>query len=186
MPRPNQPRSIGREQALARRIAHEREVRGWSNEGLASRMTKVGCSMAASAVYKIENLGRRITVDELVAFSQVFETPIDNLLLPPELAVNERLAELAGAWDEAYRAMGAAQDRVRDAWEALRSYVQSGAVDESALEVLGNAFGDAYHSASDMRDLEVARFLAEVTGDDEWKARHREQVRMLVKQAGLD
>jgi len=55
MPRQNRPRTIGQEEGLARRIGYEREQRGWSYAGLASRMTRAGCAIDQSALYKIEN-----------------------------------------------------------------------------------------------------------------------------------
>ncbi len=102
MPRPNQPRTIGTEEVLAKRIAYEREAREWSNEGLASRMTQVGCSMAGSAVFKIENAGRRITVDELVAFAQVFGVKVTDLLVPADLAARQRVMAAYEAWADAF------------------------------------------------------------------------------------
>lgn len=110
MPRPNRPRHIGGETSLAERIAFERESRGMSYEGLASRMDKAGCAIHASAIYKIEraNPPRRITVDELVGFSRVFGISIDDLLLPATVVkeaklmagldeLSERFFELSGA-----------------------------------------------------------------------------------------
>lgn len=96
MPRPNRPRSIASEENVARRIAYEREQRGWSYAGLASRMTKVGCAIDQSALYKVENSTprRRISVDELVALSTVLDIPVDELLVPPEIATDKRALEL--------------------------------------------------------------------------------------------
>lgn len=116
MPRPNPQRSIASEQSLARRLAYERETRGMSYEGLALRMTKAGCPINASALYKIEkgDPPRRITVDELVALSRVFEVPLADLLQPPEKVLNRELlgllkrmsdaVDLTLKADEAYKA----------------------------------------------------------------------------------
>lgn len=95
MPRPNRDRSLENEQNLARRIALEREGRGMTYEGLARRMSDAGCATHASALYKVEkgNPPRRVTVSELIALASIFETPIEDLLMPPELR-NER-----EAWD---------------------------------------------------------------------------------------
>jgi transcriptional regulator with XRE-family HTH domain len=96
MPRPNPPRSIAGETALARRIAYEREKRGWSYEGLAARMTAVGCPITGSAIFKTEKGAkpRRITVDELIALGRVFEMPIQDLVVDPALDVAGTLREL--------------------------------------------------------------------------------------------
>ena len=92
MPRPNEQRAIHSEAGLARRIAFEREARGWTLDGLAKRMTDVGCPIHSSAIYKIESNDppRRITVDELVGFSRVLGIPVEELLLPPEQVLNFR------------------------------------------------------------------------------------------------
>lgn len=86
------------EEALARRITYERDRRGWSPGGLAALMTKAGYPLNQSSVWKIENgqPRRKITVDEMIGFSKVFEIPIDELLRP------------AGAWvrDEIIAAVG--------------------------------------------------------------------------------
>jgi len=82
MSRPNKQRSIGAETRLAERIAVERAARGWSLETLANAMSECGCSIDQSAIYKIEKgePRRRITVDELVAFSDVWAIPVERLL----------------------------------------------------------------------------------------------------------
>jgi transcriptional regulator with XRE-family HTH domain len=96
MPRPNPVRLLASEESLARRVAYERERREWSTEGLARRMTDVGCPIHQSAIWKIENgkPPRRITVDELVAFSRVFDVSIEELLLPVDAARSKRAMEL--------------------------------------------------------------------------------------------
>jgi len=80
------------EENLARRVAYERERRGWSYEGTAARMTVVGCAVQGSAIYKIEKGSprRRISVDELVAFANIFELELPDLLIPPELLADEQ------------------------------------------------------------------------------------------------
>ncbi|HEX2361561.1 MAG TPA: helix-turn-helix transcriptional regulator [Jiangellaceae bacterium] len=107
MPRPNRPRSIASEDNLARRIAHEREQRGWSYAGLAQRMTAQGCSIDQSALYKIEKgrPRRRISVDELVALSEVFAVPVHELLAPPELAAKKVVLEALQRHREALAAL---------------------------------------------------------------------------------
>ena len=95
--------SIGSERALARRITYERERQGWKQVALASRMTAAGCPMTQSAVSKIENDDppRRITVDELVAFSTVFGVPVGELLLPPEVVADKALRSALEVWRRA-------------------------------------------------------------------------------------
>jgi transcriptional regulator with XRE-family HTH domain len=145
VPRPNPPRSLQSEENLARRIAYERNRRGWTYEGIAKRLTDIGCPIQGSAIYKIEKgtPRRRISVDELVAFAEVFEVGAADMLIPLELIAEhealgliaeverkyrvlsesvadyrgtvERIQQLAGT-DEAY-----AQDVVRVLWEKIDS-----------------------------------------------------------------
>ena len=69
---------LASEDELARRISYERDRRSWSPGGLASLMTKAGCPMNQSAIWKIENgePRRKITVDEALAFAIQRELPL--------------------------------------------------------------------------------------------------------------
>ena len=75
-------------------------------------MTSAGCSLTTSAVYKIEDreAPRRISVDELIALSQVLGTTVDDLLTPVEVLDAKRarqlLADLDNADDELEQAIG--------------------------------------------------------------------------------
>lgn len=81
MPRRPQERHTGSEKELAATIAALRKQKGWSNEQLAERMTAVGCKMHATGIYKTENEGRRITLDEALAYAEVFgASSLDDLL----------------------------------------------------------------------------------------------------------
>lgn len=138
MPRRNPVADLRSEESLARRIADEREKRGWSYEGLAKRMTDAGCPVNASGLYKIEKVEprRRITVNELVALSEVFKVPVADLLLPPEAIEHRQLAVYAF--------------RLRDAWADLMSAttdVEAALTDIAAYyeqhpEVGGTPLGD--------------------------------------------
>jgi transcriptional regulator with XRE-family HTH domain len=105
------------EDALARRVAYERERRGWSPGGLARLMTKAGCPMNQSSIWKIENgePRRKITVDEAIAFAKVFETTLEELLTPPDLiaqtAAAERALRLLGHYGERFEAAAIALAR---------------------------------------------------------------------------
>lgn len=101
MPRPNPKRAITAERNLAARIATERQVRGWTYDSLAERMTAAGCPIQPSAIFKTEkgDPPRRITVNELYALSQVFEMPLVQLLTHPTLDLP------AFAWDLYERSM---------------------------------------------------------------------------------
>lgn len=171
MPRPNQPRSIASEDALARRIGFEREARGWSPQGLAARMTKAGCPIQASAIYKIEkgDPPRRITVDELVAFSRVFALPVDHLLLPPELVVADELAELVIAWDQADDAVLAAREQEASAWDTLRAWIDEHPEHLDKVEQVFRHWSEQHFD--DDHDFRVAHRMWKLTGDDKWRQR---------------
>lgn len=82
MPRPNSERTIMVERSLATRIAYERNKRGLTYEALAQQLTDLGCPVQPSAIQKIEKSGRRIVVDEAVAFAAAFEMGLEELLIP--------------------------------------------------------------------------------------------------------
>jgi transcriptional regulator with XRE-family HTH domain len=126
MPPRNPNRSLFSEEGLARRVALEREQRGWTYEGLAKRMTDAGCPINQSALYKIEKgtkgkdgqpgPARRITVDELVALAQVFDTTPEDLLLPPDLKAAGVGLEL---WQEVERSTRALHDTTSAYYRAI-------------------------------------------------------------------
>ena len=91
---------LANEDALARRIAYERKERAWSPGGLADLMTKAGCAMKQSAVWKIENgePRRKITVDELLGFGRVFDLSVEELLTAPELIPHRPAQRLCSRW----------------------------------------------------------------------------------------
>lgn len=96
MPRVNSMRSLANETNLARRIAFEREQRGWSYEGLAKRMAAAGYPIQSTAIFKIERgkPPRRVTVDELVGFAAAFDVTVEEMLVPVELIHDRRALEL--------------------------------------------------------------------------------------------
>lgn len=98
MPKVNRLRSLANERNVADRIRFEREKREWTYEGLASRMTHLGNPMQASAIYKIEKADppRRITVDEMVGFSQVFDLDPADMLMPMGKVLDGEAARILG------------------------------------------------------------------------------------------
>ena len=134
-PRQNKPRSVLAEEHLAERIAAERDARGWTNDGLARRMTDAGCPITGSAIFKIEKSQprRRIVVDELVAFARVFGIPMEQLTTAPEVWQVERLAPLLEDWRQniatGIRVRGELEDEDRRLRTAIR---EAAAVSESA------------------------------------------------------
>jgi len=85
---------------LARRVEAERKAKEWSYQALANHMQQVGYPIQPSAIHKITSAGRRITLDEAIAYAQVFRIPLDELSLPLEVA---RSKELRSVWDQLQR-----------------------------------------------------------------------------------
>ena len=136
MPKRNRPGDVFAERYLAQRIARERENRGWSYEGLASRMTQAGCPLNQSAIYKIErgDPPRRITVDELVAYSRVFGIPVDQLLLDPELEAEQRVIDKLNAVNALAAAHAEAEANLIDAVEEVRGLVKGSKRAKAAMD----------------------------------------------------
>jgi transcriptional regulator with XRE-family HTH domain len=125
----------------------EREARKMSYEGLASRMGEAGCPIQASAIYKIEKSGRRITVDELLGFAAVFGLTVPDLLRPREVAISARLSRLFDKWEEARQESLRAQQRTDDAFQTMAAFVQENHKD--ALRPFFEMVGQWAESAGD-------------------------------------
>jgi transcriptional regulator with XRE-family HTH domain len=147
-----------------------------SYDGLASRLTSAGCPIQASAIYKIEkgDPPRRITVDELVAFAQVFGVSIEHLLLPPEAVATEELADLAVAWNtaqmqawEASQLAWEAQEQANEAWGRLTLFVQSHEDLRAKVEAFMH-FWVQHFWPEDQRPPQFVHRMRELTGDDEY------------------
>jgi transcriptional regulator with XRE-family HTH domain len=179
-PRPNRPRSIHAEAHLVEWIVRERDARKMTNEGLAKRMTDLGCPMSGSAIFKIEKADppRRIVVDELVAFARVFDVDVADLLLPPDVAADRNLSRDLRAWsaaaDRATRAQEAldeAETEAAAAWTLVKERVQgnpqlTAILDRQLAEVLAE-------SPLEVGSEEARRayFMASATGDPIWLER---------------
>jgi len=170
MSRPNKRRDVLAEENLARRVAVERDANGWTNDGLAERMTRAGCAMAGSAVFKIEKgePRRRIVVDELVAFSRVFALPIDELLLPIEVYLSREAKQLVLAWNQ--RTIEAsASATLRDiAWADLERYVEAHPEGGDALAVAVGDWAEQKYG-SDLRTEATAYTMWKITKDEKWR-----------------
>lgn len=184
MPPRNPAQSVLSEEGLARRIARERERRGWTYEGLARRMTVAGCPINQSAIYKIEKgtrdregrpgPARRITVQELLAFSKVFEIDIDALLLPPEVAESQELSELLIAWDEARLAADEARGREFEAWDRLVSYAGKRPELHNKLEEFMRTWATHRFGKGPKQETQLATHMWRVTRSEDWARRLNE------------
>lgn len=136
MPRPNRTRTLGSERILAQRVATERAARDWTYDTLARRMTEVGCSIQASALYKIEkgDPPRRVTVDELVALANVFAVPMDELLVPVGLVRDRRARALVSDWIDAREELANATRAHEESEAALRRHLGDNPDSRAAVE----------------------------------------------------
>jgi len=177
MPRPNKRREIFAEDHLAKRIAAEREARGWTNEGLAKRMSDSGCPMTGSAIFKIEKAEprRRIVVDELVAFAKVFELPLDELLLAPEAVANREVARLVVGWNKADQAADAARAAREAAWKELQDYIAAHPESTRPLEKALKTWVDLYFE-DENREGALAFKMFQATGSADWEERFYEDI----------
>ena len=109
---------------MAARVALERTVRGWSTTELATRMTSAGVPLNQSAVWRIESgtPRRKISLDEALGFSRVFELPLEELMSPPLEGVDLDARRLLQECVDAFFAHRDASDRLHHALVALAAY----------------------------------------------------------------
>lgn len=123
------------EENLARRIEWERKRRGWSGEGLAERMRRVGYPLRQSAIWKIENgrPRRRISLDEANAFASVFDLALDELVRPPGAVAFEHVNGLL----KEYLAVSLTMTQVQEDLDAIRGQLVEalGAYPEVAADI---------------------------------------------------
>jgi hypothetical protein len=130
VPRFNPHRALANERNVAARIAYERTRldRKWTYEGMAKRMEDLGFPIQASAIYKIEKADppRRIAVDELVAFADLFRVRVEDLLRPMEEVMDRDAQKIL-------REFARLHDQLRDcADKLLTAFVQFNRLDEES------------------------------------------------------
>jgi len=111
------------EENIAVRIKLERDARGWSTNAVSDRLNAAGYEMNPSAVWRIENGQRRVTVDDALGFAEVFGISLANLVGPPRLAAHTRAMELVDDIRRAYRASHMANLAAAEARDALDVYL---------------------------------------------------------------
>lgn len=130
-----------REDNLAWRIKYEMERRGWSQERLAQEMAKVGHPIHQSAVSKIVNerdgvKRRAISVDEAIGFARVFQTPVEDLFAPMEVAKVRVFQTLVRRiWDASGRATVALDD-LDNLWKSAQDLLQQEEVIQVAAHII--------------------------------------------------
>lgn len=143
MPPKKKQGSLLAEDHLAERIELERKRLNMSYEGLAKRVTDAGCPIQPSAIHKIEKGSprRRITVDEAIAYAEVFGIPIAELLAPPSLAGKQEFRDL---WS-----------RRRASWEELKRMQEDHRLLEAVLlanvDACNNRMGELFKADPELR-----------------------------------
>lgn len=142
MPPKKPERTVQFEAHAAARIRFEREHQGWSLEQLASRITELGCPLDRSAIYKIEQGNRRITLDEAGAFALAFRTSVDKLMVPTAVVATERGRKLWDAYQKATETYLAARSSLDELEQRLVALID-GEHGEDVLATL-RASGQGY------------------------------------------
>jgi hypothetical protein len=181
-------RSAIAEEALAHRVKVERERRQWSPAGLAARMTSAGCPLTQSSIWKIENgqPRRRITFDEAVGFARVFDIPLEDLALPPEVQEAEEAAFLVRAIRERAETVERARTDAEELVQSLLVMLEK----SSDVDLVASAAARAVDEGSGNFDPRVDREMTDRLKDTQ-KLRHpsrswgaREELLLFVERVG--
>ncbi|MFC1417791.1 helix-turn-helix domain-containing protein [Streptacidiphilus cavernicola] len=130
---------------VAARVLLERQARGWSTTELAQRMTAAGVPLNQSAVWRIESgtPRRKISLDEALGFSKVFELPLEDLMAPPQEGLDLEARRLLQDCVDAFFEKRAVEDRLHLALVALDEYRKShpdpdNAVFQQCIRLIGD------------------------------------------------
>lgn len=145
MPRATADRLRAAEDAIADRIAHERQARGWSYEKLAAQMREhAGYIIQPSAIQRVEkgDPRRRIVVDEFVAYVRVFQGSVlewlmqdverDRMKFDSQMRRGAEATELV---ERKRRELADAELQLRDALDSARTHLRALPVDQRAAAV---------------------------------------------------
>lgn len=146
MPPAKRTKTVLAEEAMAQTIKRLRENRDWSPAGLASRMTKAGCPMKQSAIWKIENgePRRRITFDEAVTFARVFEVPLEDFAVPPELVQAEAAASTVVEMQFQLQYIENTAEQLQESWRKLELQWKNGIQNPLVRAAVHKAIGGDY------------------------------------------
>lgn len=163
---------MGGESNLARRIARERNARGWSARELTRRVQVAGCKVPANTVTRIEARQRGVSVDELIGLSQALGLSVDDLLTPLELVDDQEaqrlLQAIGGSMEAMYAAAGDLMVGVRDLAVARD---RNGEVFTYVIHQLKAAQQRASAEADELREMAaviVARIMPKLI-DEGWE-----------------
>jgi transcriptional regulator with XRE-family HTH domain len=135
MPRVNTERSLDNERMVAARIAYERQQNDWSYQQTSNKLKRVGGSLGAAEIQKIEKENRRLSIDELVAFAKLFKLSPNEIMTPLELVLNKRAMEFVRKADHALEALAKSVRELIETSVELSQLQQTNSRDQSLVEV---------------------------------------------------
>lgn len=156
------------ERHVAARVQQLCRQRGFTYDGLASRMRKEGFeSFNKDFVSKTFSGKRKVSVDELAAYSRIFGLPVGELLVPVEVVDDVKVRKLLDAYRAAEEGARVARERSAAALEALAEYVQTMSDDAVVQRVIGEWIA----SMPEVEDAEtlVDYWMALLTEDERYR-----------------
>lgn len=162
------------ESNLAKRVARERQARGWSAGDVQQRLAEVDCTIPRNAVLRIEQGQRSVHVDELLGFSRAFGLTVADLLTPVELLGQQDAERIASAVQESMRAIIASCRSLEDALQQLRKLHEA---EPEAGEYLLNLLAAPVHkswASGDPEPDDEAEDLAQDAISEIWRSVYRD------------
>lgn len=158
-------------EVLALRVERERTRpdRRWSYERLSQEMGAAGCRISHAALHAIERgtPRRKITVDEYLAFAEVFGVEPAELLLPEAIATDKAMRQALARYQEAADKALAPLERLTAALADLVSAYPDHVEDLSA------EIQNAWPKALPLPRLEVASGKVDLQfGEHRWEVKN--------------
>lgn len=129
------------EEVVSRNVRRRRSERSWTLQEMSERLDAIGHPLSLKVLSRIENGDRGLGIDDLVAFSEVFDVDVADLLAErPWGGIVNRLRE-------ARREQDRAREKVRE-WQALEHWHRTEAA--GLVEDLLREMGDQGLSVDDV------------------------------------
>lgn len=137
------------------RIKKERESLNWTLDQMAEKLRSQGIQQARpTTVHKMENGSRRISIDELAAFAQIFKIGIADLIMDQRAYIQDLYRRYTDAMESYTREMERLTQLCAEADAVLGGHELLVLADESITH------------ASDAFDALTERFMAAVQSQD--------------------
>jgi transcriptional regulator with XRE-family HTH domain len=92
--------------AVAHNVRHYRFAKGWTQGVLAEAMTAAGCPTSLKQISNTEINMRRVNAEQLLAFAQVFEVPMEELFKVRVVTELDNLVTEMLCYSEDHKASG--------------------------------------------------------------------------------